>query len=323
MAGCASPVAPSGGPEDTTPPALDASEPAAGAVLVRADRLVLTFSEGVDEATVGRALSVAPGWAVPPEVRARGRRVEVLFPDSLRANTTYVVTLDTNLRDLRGVALRQPITLAFATGPTLDRGRIAGRVLDPQTGRAAPGLDVFAYVLPDSVATMDSTAHADALPDPTTTAPDYRTQTGPDGAFVLDYLRPGPFFVVAVADGVALVRCVRARARCAEQVGLGGDEGLDLFWEFEDVVRRVAVSADAEAVLAFQLLHVREQVEVPGQFGVRHVATYPSFAATSAPSAALGPASSCGSATPFSSSMAWKSFSLSTVTPSSCVTTRN
>jgi len=191
LAGCAQPVAPSGGPQDTTPPALEAAEPAAGAVNVRADRLVLTFSEGVDEAAARRAFSIAPGWATPPEVLVRGRRVEVRFPDSLRAHTTYVVTFDTNLRDLRGVALRKPITLAFATGPELDAGRIAGRVLDPRDGRPATGLDVFAYRLD---------ADSAALPDPTDAAPDYRTQTDPQGAFSLDYLRPGPFFVVAVAD---------------------------------------------------------------------------------------------------------------------------
>lgn len=190
-AGCAQPVAPSGGPQDTTPPALEAAEPAADAVNVRAGRLVLTFSEGVDEASVRRAFSISPGWETPPEVIVRGRRVEVRFPDSLRANTTYVVTLDTNLRDLRSVALRAPLTLAFATGPELDRGRIAGRVLDPMTGRGTTGLDVFAYRLD---------ADASAPPDPTSEAPDYRTQTDAQGAFSLDYLRPGPFFLAAVAD---------------------------------------------------------------------------------------------------------------------------
>ncbi len=202
-AGCASPVAPSGGPEDRTPPALESAAPAAGAVNVRADRLVLTFSEAMDETSVAPSLSISPGWATPPEVRTRGHRVEIVFPDSLRANTTYVVGLDTNLKDLHRVALTQPLTLAFATGPQLDRGRIVGRVLDPAAGSAVSGLDIFAYYLPDSAAVSDALALSDALtlPDPTASDPDYRTQTGTDGTFTLDYLRPGPFFVVAVADG--------------------------------------------------------------------------------------------------------------------------
>lgn len=188
--GCATPIAPSGGPTDQTPPRLEASDPAADAVRVRADRLTLTFSEAVDEGSVVRAFGIVPGWEATPEIVVRGRRVEVVFPDSLRANTTYVITMDTNLRDLRGVALAQPITLAFATGTALDRGQIAGRVLDPKTGAPLASLDVFAYALADSL----------ALPDPRQTAPDYRTQTDASGQFTLGYLREAPFFVAAVAD---------------------------------------------------------------------------------------------------------------------------
>ncbi len=165
---------------------------------VRADRLTLTFSEAVDEGSAARALSLVPEWETPSEIVVRGRRLEVVFPDSLRAGTTYVVTLDTNLRDLRGVALAQPITLAFATGAELDRGQIAGRVLDPQSGAPVAGADVFAYALADSLALSDSLPAV--LPDPREVAPDYRTQTDASGQFTLGYLREAPFFVVAVAD---------------------------------------------------------------------------------------------------------------------------
>ncbi len=199
-AGCATPVAPSGGPPDQTPPRLEASDPAPDAVDVRADRLTLTFSEAVEEGSAVRAFGIVPEWETAPEVVVRGRRVEVVFPDSLRANTTYVVTFDTNLKDLRGVALGQPITLAFATGAALDRGRLTGRVLDPLSGAPVAGIDVFAYALADALAD----AAADSLPplwlDAREAAPSYRTQTDPSGGFTLEYLREAPFFVAAVAD---------------------------------------------------------------------------------------------------------------------------
>ncbi len=199
-AACATPVAPSGGPADQTPPRLLESAPAADAVRVRTDRLVLTFSEAVDERALRQALALAPDFERPPEVTTRGRTAEVVFPDSLRPNTTYVVTLGTELKDLRGVALREPITLAFATGDRLDRGRIAGTVRDPATGEGVGGTGVFAYALADSVAALPDSLRAAALPDPREAAPDYRTQTGEDGAFRLDYLRDADFFVVAVED---------------------------------------------------------------------------------------------------------------------------
>lgn len=189
-AGCATPLRPTGGPADQTAPRLVASDPAADTVNVRADRLTLTFSERVDPATAARALSVTPEFERPPEVRVRGEQLEVVFPDSLRPQTTYVVTLSTDLRDARGVALAAPLTVAFATGPTLDRGRIEGVVLDPATGAGVPRLDVFAYRLADTT----------RLPDPRTAAPSYRTQSGPDGRFALTNLAEAPFFVAVVED---------------------------------------------------------------------------------------------------------------------------
>lgn len=194
-AACATPIRPSGGPADATPPALVAATPAEGATNVTADRLVMEFSEGVDEASVGQALTVTPAFDSRPAVRVRGRTVEIALPDSLRPQTTYVVTLGQGLRDLHGVTLAAPITLAFATGDRLDRGQIAGTVRDPRTNAGAGPLVVLAYRLPDGV--TDSTT---TLPDPRTAPPDYRTETTADGTFRLDYLRAGPFFVLALED---------------------------------------------------------------------------------------------------------------------------
>lgn len=188
LAACATPIAPTGGPDDTTPPALVASSPAAGAVRVASGEIVLAFSERLDPTGV-RAVQVTPESETPPEVEIRGREILITL-DSLRDATTYVVTVSTDLRDTRRVALRQPITLAFATGDVLDRGRITGRVRTPEAGAAASGVAVWAYA-------ADST---DTRPDPRQRPPDYQTESGSDGTFSLDYLREGPYAVVAVLD---------------------------------------------------------------------------------------------------------------------------
>lgn len=188
LTGCATPVAPTGGPADTTPPTLVRADPADGATNVTDRTLKLTFSERLDPAAA-QAVTVTPGGDVAPEVRVRARELEVTLPE-LRDSTTYVVTVGTELRDQRRVALRAPITVAFATGPTIDRGRLDGVVRGPEAGAGVGGLAVWAYALADTT----------ALPDVAITPPDYRTQTGDDGTFRLDYLRPGRYFVVAVAD---------------------------------------------------------------------------------------------------------------------------
>ena len=187
--GCADPRLPTGGPPDRTPPALEASYPVNETVHFAETSIRLTFTEYVDQASFQRAFSITP---TPPgriRFRWRRRRVEIRLPAALRDSTTYVVALDNNLRDVRGVSLKSPLTLAFSTGGVIDQGRLRGRVVESRLGSGVGGYDVFAYAASDSVALTE-------LPK----QPAYRTQTGDDGQFALSYLRLGAYVVFALQD---------------------------------------------------------------------------------------------------------------------------
>lgn len=183
---CAVPVPPTGGPPDTTPPMLVASEPVSGSVNVGTDRLVFVFSEPIDRSSFQSAFSITPQLEGPIDIRGSSRRVEVWLPEKLRAATTYRITLDISLRDQRRVSLAAPITLAFSTGSELDRARLSGRMVYAADGAAASGVDVLAFASADSAGM--------------TAGPLYRTQTGTDGRFVIDYLANRSFFVVGLRD---------------------------------------------------------------------------------------------------------------------------
>ena len=214
ISGCATPIRPSGGPVDSTPPRLLSSVPADGDVRVETEQVILEFSERLDESSASRAVAVAPTLDPPPQIRVRGRRLEIAFPDSLRPQTTYVISLGTELKDEHGVALQRPITMAFATGDVLDRGRIAGRLLNPASNNGTGGFQLFAYRLPAAFGLLDSLAISPSsiealfngpdaryrLPDPRTDAPTYSSEATGDGSFQFDYLREGPYFVVALED---------------------------------------------------------------------------------------------------------------------------
>lgn len=189
LGSCANPVAPSGGPRDQTPPRVLQSQPAADDVNVETSSIRVAFSEYVDRASLARSLSVTPPLDGRFEFDWDGRAVEVEFPEALRDSTTYIVTLDTELQDTRGVSLEEPIQIAFATGPRINQGRIAGRVVGSSEGEPQPKVDIYAYTAPRGVP-------PDSLPD----RPDYRTQTGSDGAFTLEYLREQPYYVIALSD---------------------------------------------------------------------------------------------------------------------------
>jgi len=190
---CANPVPPSGGPPDRTPPSVQRSVPAADSVNVPTGTrtIRLEFSEYVERSSLPRALSLTPAFEQRLAFDWDGRAVDIDLPAPLRDSTTYILTLDTNLRDAQGVALNAPLTIAFSTGARIDQGELRGRVVDAQTGAPAGQIDIYAYPLADSAA---------PVPRPLPERPAYRTQTGDDGTFAFDHLRVQHYFVAGVRD---------------------------------------------------------------------------------------------------------------------------
>jgi uncharacterized protein (DUF2141 family) len=128
--------------------------------------------------------------------RWQGRGVTIEFPEALRANTTYRIQIEVSMRDFHSIALKAPITFAFSTGATINRGEIVGHVLDAFTGKGVAQTDIFAYQLSDTVfskTVSDTTRFAKREPD-------YRIQTDDKGTFKMSYLPEASFFVVAVKD---------------------------------------------------------------------------------------------------------------------------
>ena len=188
--GCANPIAPSGGPRDETPPSVRRSTPARDAVNVSAKTIRIEFSEYVERSSLVRAFSINPAFERRLEFDWDGRAVDVELPAPLRDSTTYIVTIDTELSDAHGVSLDEPIQYAFSTGDRINQGQIAGTVVEPKKGEPQGQVDVYAYPAPRGTPPEE-------LPD----RPAYRTQTGSDGTFSLEYLREQFYYVVAVSDG--------------------------------------------------------------------------------------------------------------------------
>lgn len=193
LAACANPVTPSGGPRDETPPSIVATQPVRDTVNVSTTTksIYVEFSEYVERTTLTQALTFTP----PMDGRIRydwdGRGVNIELPTTLRDSTTYILTLDTGLRDARGVSLNDPMTVAFSTGSRIDQGELKGQVVAPQRAQPQAQVDLYAYRRPRDSA---------AVPTPLPEDPDYRTQTGDDGTFAFDYLREEAYYVVALRD---------------------------------------------------------------------------------------------------------------------------
>ncbi len=183
--GCAKVGAPQGGEVDRLPPRIVAYVPAADAIGVERDaKIEIVFSEGMERTPTQEAVFIAP--EIDIRYRWRGRRLVLEAGSGLSANRTYVITVGTGARDLRGNALERSFTFAFATGDQLNEGGISGHVFKDH--RPLAGVHVWAYDLERFTGIVGRDA------------PDYRTQTGGDGAYEFSWLSPGRYRIFAFVD---------------------------------------------------------------------------------------------------------------------------
>ena len=183
LLGCAKVGPPTGGPEDKEPPRILSHHPESDALAVTRDTEVeIVFSEPMNREQTEAALFTSP--AGPLQLSWRGPRLRIAMP--LAEERTYVLTVGTGARDLRGNALTESFTLAFATGSQLDQGLVRGRVY--QDHQPVSGVHVWAYDL----GTFSGEVGLDE--------PSYQTQSGADGGYEFARLAPGHYRVLAFRD---------------------------------------------------------------------------------------------------------------------------
>ena len=183
LLGCAKVGPPTGGPVDKEPPRILSHYPESDALEVTRDAEVeIVFSEPMNREQTEAALFTSP--AGPLQLSWRGPRLRIAMP--LAEERTYVLTVGTGARDLRGNALTESFTLAFATGSQLDQGLVRGRVY--QDHQPVSGVHVWAYDL----GTFSGEVGLDE--------PSYQTQSGADGGYEFARLAPGHYRVLAFRD---------------------------------------------------------------------------------------------------------------------------
>ena len=120
----------------------------------------------MDKRTLRDAIFISPYIEGNIELDWSGTSVQIIFPGKLKENTTYVVTIGTDVVDYNNQnRMAEAYTLTFSTGETIDRRVITGKVYDAKP----EGVLIFAY------RTFEDTIN------PSHTKPDYLSQTGTDG----------------------------------------------------------------------------------------------------------------------------------------------
>ncbi len=182
---CANQLPPGGGEVDKISPEIISSYPENGTINYDKDFIEIEFSEYVDKRSFKEALFISPAIEDQPEISWSGKSVEIVFPNGLKNNLTYVVTIGTDVVDVNNKnRMANSYSFSFATGNKIDKRTINGIVY----GKDIEGTFIFAYKY-----SYDTTKYL-------TKKPDYISQVGKNGSYKLNGLAESVYRVFAIKD---------------------------------------------------------------------------------------------------------------------------
>ncbi|MBP7543835.1 MAG: Ig-like domain-containing protein [Ignavibacteriaceae bacterium] len=185
ITGCANMQPPDGGEVDRIPPEVVDVTPANGTTLFKGQEIELKFSEYVDKRTFKDAVFISPALEKGFEVEWSGKTATIIFNEELKPDVTYNITIGTSVIDINNSNnMAKAYSYAISTGDVLDKGTIQGRIYDKDPNKVF----VFAYRLGNP---EDSLLKR---------KPDYVTQVGPSGEYILSGLAQGDYRLFAVGN---------------------------------------------------------------------------------------------------------------------------
>lgn len=181
---CANQLPPSGGDVDKIPPEVIESYPQDRTINFKENYFEIKFSEYVDRLSVQNAIFISPSLKYGFEFSWSGKNLILEFRDTLQQNTTYTVTVGTEVVDINNRnKLAKPFTFTFSTGEKIDTAKISGKVFTENPS----GVMIFAY----------KNIHDF---NPSIQKPNYISQVGANGMYKLEGLSDGEYKILAVRD---------------------------------------------------------------------------------------------------------------------------
>ena len=178
---------PQGGPRDTIPPMVVKESPMNGSLKFDAKRIEIHFDEYIQLDNVQKNVLISPPQQTPPEVKAIGKNVSVVFNEPLQDSTTYTIGFGAAICDYNEKTPLHDYVYSFSTGDVIDSLSVSGRVYD------AANLDPISDVLVGV-----HTNHADSALG---TIPFARiARANEEGYFTIHNMRSGIYRLYALND---------------------------------------------------------------------------------------------------------------------------
>lgn len=194
---CAKQGMPSGGPKDVTPPKQQSTHPDNKTLNFDANSFYIEFDEYVVLKDADNNVLVSPPLKNKPEIKTKGRGVQVKIKDTLAKNTTYLFQFKNAIADFNEGNLLTSLEYVFSTGAVLDSMTLRGRVLDAHS--LEPRKEAVSVLLYDASNKNQLTPLA---PDDSAVVPTplYVTRCDSNGFFSFNYIADGVYFITALID---------------------------------------------------------------------------------------------------------------------------
>ena len=178
---------PQGGPRDSIPPVVMKETPLNGTLNFTGKEIVVQFDEYIQLDDVQKNVLISPPQQTPPEVKAVGKKLSVVFQEDLIDSTTYTLDFGVAICDYNEKVPLEGYVFAFSTGDVIDSLSIAGRLYDASTLNPKAGILVG--------------VHRNLEDSALQTIPFTRiTRSDSEGNFVIHNLQPGTYRLYALDD---------------------------------------------------------------------------------------------------------------------------
>lgn len=176
-----------GGLKDTLAPVILKSTPVQFSKNVSEKKFEITFNEYVTLKDLQKSFFVSPPLEELPEVREKGKKLEIIFDKALLPNTTYSLNFGNAIVDNNEGNPVIDYSYTFSTGTNLDTLKLNGVVYDAKTMLPSPNTYVFFY-------------DNDSVEVPLKYKPSIVAKTNKEGIFIANTLKNKHYKIIALED---------------------------------------------------------------------------------------------------------------------------
>ena len=184
---CAKQILPSGGAGDKIPPKIVDIFPNDKSISVaKNQRITINFSEWINPKSAESGIIVSPH--IDFSLRVRGRTIEITPKVPFEENSSYHLSILSDISDFSNNSLAASQTIIFSTGTFIDSSFIEGKVFFEKSDSALPKIALF---FDKRVSVRDSVLFS---------TPDYITQTDSSGSFKFDNISNAKYRIIGFID---------------------------------------------------------------------------------------------------------------------------